>query len=286
VSGKFPEQTTTIESALSSARHRLKDISETSGLDARVVLAHLTRKDQSWLLAHPDEVLSRPHQAAFNKAIELLSAGTPLPYLIGEWEFYGLSFLVTPDVLIPRPETELLVETALAWGTSHPFFKAAEAGTGSGCIAVSLAANAPDLHITATDISFQALEVARRNAERHHVSDQIDFIQNDLLNNLTGPFDLICANLPYIPTDTLRQLEVSRHEPLSALDGGHDGLDYIHRLIIQAKDQLAVGGQLLLEIEEGQAEAVTRLAGGSFPGASIEVKPDLAGKPRLLVVQR
>jgi release factor glutamine methyltransferase len=286
VSGKIPDQPITIESALSSARQRLRAFSETPALDARVVLAHLTKKDPTWLLAHPGETLSRPHQAAFNNAIELLRAGTPLPYLIGEWEFYGLKFQVTPDVLIPRPETELLVETALAWIKQHPDAKAAEAGTGSGCIAISLAFMAQNLHITATDISPQALEVARRNATRHHVFDQIAFLENDLLSGLEGPFDLICANLPYIPTDTLRQLAVSRHEPLSALDGGEDGLVYIRRIIDQARDLLAEDGLLLLEIEERQGEAVSRLASEAFPGASIEVKPDLAGKPRLLVVQR
>jgi len=285
VAGRIPHQTITINTALSSARQRLADISETAALDARVLLAHLLNKDKSWLLAHPEAPLSRSQAAALNNAVKLLQSGAPLPYLLGEWEFFGLSFVVTPDVLIPRPETELLVETALDWikESGNPV-KAAEAGTGSGCIAVSLAVNAANLHLTATDISPKAIEIAQRNADRHHVSNQISFLENDLLLGLTGPYELICANLPYIPTETLGNLDVSRHEPETAMDGGEDGLDHIRRLLPQAANLLSEEGLLLMEIEADQGKAVKRLAAEAFPEAGIQVKSDLANKDRLLVV--
>jgi release factor glutamine methyltransferase len=195
--------------------------------------------------------------------------------------------MLTPDVLIPRPETELLVETALDWFSRYPGkVRVAEAGTGSGCIAISLAVNHPDLTITATDISPQALTLARENAKLHNVSDRINFIENDLFNRMTGQFDLICANLPYIPTDTLQQLDVYQREPTLALDGGTDGLDLIRRLLDQAVDLLADRGLILLEIEDRQGEQMIRLAREKFSEAHVKVKPDLAGKPRLLAIER
>lgn len=283
---KAQHQPTNISTALKNARQRLAGSSDTAGLEARVLLAHLLGEEVSWLLAHPEHPLTSEQQDKYNQAIEELADGTPLPYLLGEWEFFGLRFQITPDVLIPRPETELLVETALAWLKKHPGQpRAAEAGTGSGCISVSLAVNTPNLTITATDISTAALEIAKANADRHGVSSRIDFIHDNLLGTAAGPFDLIAANLPYIPSNTLRGLENLQKEPSLALDGGPDGLDLIRRLLDQAAERLAPKGLVLLEIEYRQGEQALHLAESAFPGAAVQVKPDLAGKPRLLVIE-
>jgi release factor glutamine methyltransferase len=283
----IPDKTITISTALAEARQYLTGLTDTPGLDAHVLLAHIYQQDKSWLLAHPDAELAPEQRQKLEELLEQLVSGVPLPYVIGEWEFFALRFRLTPDVLIPRPETELLVETALEWLAQRPGEKlAVEAGTGSGCIAVSLTVNHPQLSITATDISPQALTVAQENAKRHNVSDRISFIENDLFFGMAGQFDLICANLPYIPTDTLQRLDVYQREPALALDGGTDGLDLIRRLLDQAVNLLAEHGLLLLEIEDRQGEEVMCLAQAKFPGARVVVKPDLAGKPRLLVVER
>lgn len=283
----IPNKTITISNALAEARQRLTNLTDTPGLDARVLLAYVCEQEKSWLLAHPDAELTPEQQQKLEEKLEQLVSGVPLPYMIGEWEFYALRFMLTPDVLIPRPETELLVDTALEWLAKRPGEKhIAEAGTGSGCIAVSLAVNHPQVKILATDVSPQALTVAQENAKLHNVSDRINFMENDLFNGMTGQFDLICANLPYIPTDTLKKLDVYRREPTLALDGGLDGLDLIRRLLDQSADLLADPGLILLEIEDRQGEQVIRLAREKFPESQVEVRPDLAEKPRLLVVER
>ncbi len=216
--------------------------------------------------------------------------GEPLPYILGHWEFYGLDFLVTPAVLIPRPETELLVEHALDWLRHHPAcHRVADIGTGSGCIAIALATTIPDLQVFATDLSPQALEVARQNVAHHGVSERITFVQADLLELPdefhSRLFDLIAANLPYIPRPTLGDLPVSRFEPILALDGGDDGLDLIRRLVHKAGDHLSPHGCLLLEIEASQGEKAIALAQDAFPQARVTVIPDLAGHDRLVLVE-
>ena len=193
---------------------------------------------------------------------------------------------MTPDVLIPRPETELLVEFALAWLKSHPARNiVADIGTGSGCIAISLAVNAPCTKVLALDRSYQALAVAKFNSNQHKVVDRIQFVQSDLLSAISTRFDLICANLPYISTATLSQLDVARHEPLIALDGGLDGLRQVESLLVQARKRITPGGLILLEIESTQGKSALALAQSQFSGSLIQVHPDLAGHPRLLSVQ-
>jgi release factor glutamine methyltransferase len=213
--------------------------------------------------------------------------GVALPYLLGEWEFYGLPFWVSPAVLIPRPETELLVERALAWLQSHPACtRAVDVGTGSGCIAVTLARKRPQLHVDALDLSFPALQVARRNVGRHQVTDHVCLVQGDLLAPLAGPYRLVCANLPYIPSASLAALPVAANEPRLALDGGRDGLIVIQELLLQARRVTAPGTCLLLEVEYRQGAEAIALAGQIFPQAQIQVHRDLAGLDRLLEVQR
>lgn len=292
-----PRSQLTIQNSLFTIKSRLVPHTDTPSLDAQVLLAHLTGQPRAWLLAHPEVSLSSPQLQNLEDALLKLESGLPLPYLLGEWEFFGLKFKVTPDVLIPRPETELLVETALALlkhfpspagrGARGEGVYAADIGTGSGCIAISLAVNCPNLHLLATDLSPAALEVARHNAQTHRVADRITFLETDLLPPTfqPSPFTLLCANLPYIPTSTLHTLAVYGREPTLALDGGPDGLTLIERLLAQAATRLAPGGLMLLEIEATQGESAPALARQHFPTADIQVQPDLAGHPRLLCIQ-
>ncbi len=285
-----------VTSALEHIVDGLRGLTDTPELDAQVLLAHVLDKPRSWLAAHPETPLSGPQADSVREALSKLIDGTPLPYVLGRWEFYGRQFEVTPDVLIPRPETELLVEQALAWLQSRPVsfrskLRAADVGTGSGCIAVSLAAQSPDLHVLATDLSLSALEVARRNAARFGVQTRIDFVQCDLLPPHPDPlpteshFDVICANLPYIPTSTLERLPVFGREPALALDGGPDGLDPIRRLLEIAPQWLAPRGLILLEIEASQGMAAFSLAFDSFHEARIRLHKDLGGKDRLIQIE-
>ncbi len=260
--------------------------SKTPTLDAQVLLAHITGKNRAWLLAHPETALTPAQQNALGSAVSRLKAGEPLPYVLGHWEFYGLNFTINAHTLIPRPETELMVEQALEWLQAHPGRRrAADIGTGSGCVAVSLAVNIPDLQITATDISPAALEVARSNAEKHNVEDRVQFKHADLLPANLATCSLICANLPYIPTKTLEGLSVFGREPTLALEGGPDGLSLIRRLLPQAVQNLSSSDLLLLEIENTQGEAALNLAREFFPEARIDLLPDLAGHDRLIRIE-
>lgn len=255
-------------------------------LEVQVLLGHVLAKPRAWILAHPEFQLNPAQETALNQLLERLQAGDPLPYLTGHQEFYGLDFEVTPDVLIPRPETEGLVDHALDWLHRHPSArKAVDVGTGSGCIAVALAKHRADLELIAVDRSWNALQVARRNATKHGVSGQIHFVQGDLLSAAGKPMDLICANLPYIPQDTLDGLPVSRFEPRLALDGGPDGLAFIHALIADSPRWLAPEGLLLLEMQFDQGEAIKAIVQRFLPEAQIEIIPDLAGMPRVVAIQ-
>ncbi len=276
----------TIGAAQALARRTLAGISETPTLDTQLVLADLLGRSRSWVLAHPEFCLGPGEDRAFADALARLADGEPLPYVLGWWEFYGRRFLVTPAVLIPRPETELLVERALGAIRSDPRpEKVIEVGTGSGCVAVSLAAEVPGLKVIATDISGMALEVCRENAHRHGVGDQIDLVQADLLGPLSGPLDLILANLPYIPSPDLGSLSVSRREPGLALDGGADGLDFLRRILGQVRQAAVTGGVVLLEIGAGQGSTAIAAANSAFPSAAARVIPDLAGRDRLLEIR-
>ncbi len=253
--------------------------------EAALLLAHTLGQSREWVLAHPEAELTLEQGEHFAKLIEQAERGTPLPYLLGQWEFFGLNFKITPDVLIPRPETELLVEEALGKTqepkTQNP--KIADVGTGSGIIAVTLAVKLPHARIVAADVSAAALEVARANAVAHGVAERVQFIRGDLLEGV-GRVNLICANVPYIPTAELESLPVAKHEPTLALDGGPDGLRVIERLLATAGDHLLPGGALLAEIAATQGEAAATLARHYFPSAQVEVHKDLAGLDRLLEV--
>ena len=275
-----------ISETLDDLRQRLTQVSQSPDLDSQVLLAHVLDKSRAWILAHPENSLTNEEILALEAAATRLETGTPLPYVLGQWEFFGLKFRITPETLIPRPETELLVENALTWLNQHPKYRLAlDVGTGSGCIAIALASRIPDLKIIATDKSFSALDVARVNALQLGTLQQVEFLQANLMPPVQSKFNLICANLPYIPTSTLHTLKVYGKEPELALDGGKDGLDLIRSLIYLAAYSVSPGGLILLEIESSQGGAGSSLAKTIFPDAHIQILPDLAGLDRLLRIQ-
>jgi release factor glutamine methyltransferase len=275
-----------IDEWLNNALKQLEKRSEFPLLEIQVLLAHVINKPREWLISHPDEPLSDTQVQAANEQLTRLLNGVPLPYITGRQAFFGLDFVVSPDVLIPRPETEQLVEECIQWLEEHPTKrKMVDVGTGSGVIAVTLADHFDDLEVTAMDISDQALEIARQNAEQFRVDQKIVFLKNDLLDNCKKRFDLIAANLPYIPTETLKTLPVSRHEPVVALDGGEDGLDLISRLLSRCEDHIKPGGMIILEIESGQSNSVLSLANSLLPRAKTTLLFDLAKLPRIIKIQ-
>jgi release factor glutamine methyltransferase len=281
----------TVGETLDGLIFRLEKISDMPALDAQVLMARLLDVPRSWVLAHPEARLTGNRSGALEALVARLEGGEPLPYVLGAWEFFGQEFEVTPDVLIPRPETELLVERAIAWlrksERESRELRVMDVGTGSGCIAISLAVHVPGLSITATDISPAALKVARRNAKKMSVSGCITFLETDLFPNACNPdsFFLIVANPPYIPTNTLYEIPVYGREPTLALDGGSDGLVLIRRIFKEVPNRLVSGGLFLMEIEASQGQVVLSLASDSFPKARIHLHKDLAGHDRLLEVQ-
>jgi release factor glutamine methyltransferase len=280
-------QTIKVGDWLAQAQQKLANTSENPSLEAQLLASHVTRHSRVSILTHPEMVLSIPQLTELDRLINLLQTGEPLPYLLGHWEFYGLDFMVTHQVLIPRPETELLVTAALHWLAANPARRlAADVGTGSGCIAVSLSHHVADLKIIATDLSYPALKIAHVNAIKHAPGRTIFLTQTSLLQSFNGPFDLVCANLPYIPSSTLSGLAVAQHEPCLALDGGDDGLLWIKDLLQDAPRWLAPGGLLLLEIEAGQGARVPEYARNVLPGSKIYVNKDMAGNDRIVSIER
>ena len=271
---------------LSDITTRLTSVSDTPALDASVVLAHILGKPRTWVLAHPRLELTAEQKEELKEKVRRLESGEPLPYVLGHWEFFGMEFDLSPAVLIPRPETELLIEKAIAWVQASPTRRRiADIGTGSGIIAISIAVHIPDAVVLATDISGDALRVARNNAVRFHVQDRIEFVQCDLLPaQPLHQLDLLCANLPYIPTSTLQGLPVYGREPGLALDGGADGLELIRSLLDQAPAWIAPGGRVLLEIETTLGPQTVQLAQKQFPQADIRLHRDLAGHDRLVEI--
>ncbi|MGV8048989.1 MAG: peptide chain release factor N(5)-glutamine methyltransferase [Anaerolineaceae bacterium] len=276
--------------SLASKLHLLSD-KLTSRLDhsnetALVLLASVLGQSKTWLLSHPEVILTFDQLEQADTLSERLLAGEPLPYLIGRQEFFGLNFLVDPSVLIPRPETELLVEQALLWLKGHPAAQTAlDVGTGSGCIAISLAVHCPRLCITATDNSTQALSVAKRNAQTHRVAENISFVEADLIPPSIASCSLICANLPYIPTGKLAEVNSLPYEPVSALDGGLDGLELIQRCLQQAPQVIQRPGLILLETEATLGRQANYLVQQYFPQGKIALLQDLTGRDRLVRIE-
>ena len=263
--------------------------------EAGSLLSHVLGRDTAFLITHADETLTADELSSLREAVARRAGGEPFQYIAGRQEFYGLEFEVSPDVLIPRPETELLVETALELLKETPSPFVCDVGTGSGCVAVSLLAERRDARAVALDISPAALRVAARNAERNGVSDRVRFLVSDCfgaLENEDGerfdlPFDLIASNPPYVAEDELETLqrEVRDYEPRAALTPGGDGLSVVRRLLADAPRYLKPGGHLVMEIGYGQHESVRSLV-DARAWTLLGIRPDLQGIPRTVALRR
>jgi release factor glutamine methyltransferase len=277
---------------------------ESPRLDAELLLAHVLGTNRAAILARPDQRLTPKELTRYRDLVARRAGREPLAYITGHREFFGLDFVIDRRVLIPRPETELLVEHAVRIArqlaqrmASQPAMPLpiADVGAGSGAIAVTLAVNLPQATIYALDDSAEALAIVAENAGRHGVADRVHGLQGDLLTPLLasrakpqpGPVDLMTANLPYVSTSEWAELapEIRDHEPRAALDGGPDGLDLIRRLLATAGPHLRHGGTILIEIGASQGAAVTALARKHFPQARVQLVQDYAGLDRLITVE-
>lgn len=273
------------EEAIRLFASELDGISEDGVFETRLIIQKVTGLSRPVLLSHPERVLSDAELSGIMAMCEKRKTGFPLPYLLGEWEFYGHLFSVDSSVLIPRPETELMIDEALAWLKEHPDVRSGcDIGTGSGCIAVTLLLHRPDLKMAAVDLQRNALRTACKNAERHKVRDRFLPVQADLCSAFSNGLRLVCANLPYIPTETCRSIEPAKFEPLSALDGGADGFDFYRLLFRQLMNKIKDDFMILCEIEYRQKELALKTADRFFPGKNIRVLDDLSGLPRLLKI--
>ena len=266
-----------------------KNGSETPRLDAEILLAHTRNCRRIELYTRYEEILSDAERAQMRELVRRRAQAEPVAYLVGHREFFSLDFLVTPDVLIPRPDTETLVVELLELIKSHPAPRVLDVGTGSGCIAVAAAVQQPSAQVLAIDRDEAALEVARRNAERHSVAGRIDFLRSDLFQALPEDalFDAVVSNPPYIAESEFGSLQpdVRLHEPPEALVAGADGLEVIRRLIAESPRYLRPGAWLLIEIAPEQATAVgDLLAAGPFE--PVRLVRDLAGAHRVAVARR
>ena len=265
---------------------RAAGIEDAAWLEAEVLLRHTLDLDRAHLYARLQEDLSSGDQAVFHSLLARRLAHEPTAYIVGQREFYGLDLETTPAALIPRPETELLVEEALSRACGREPLLIVDVGTGNGAIAVALAVHLPAAALVAIDVSREALTLAARNARHHGVENRISFLQADLLAPLAQPADIIAANLPYVCSEDWDTLppEIREHEPRAALDGGPDGLREIERLLGQAPSRVRAGGSLLVELGPPQAARALALARHCFPGAAARILPDAAGLDRLLAI--
>lgn len=280
----------TVREALTRATGQLSahpDLRPTALPDATLLLLHMLRLDRAALLAHPERLIDREQQAAYQRLLERRLTFEPIQYILGQQEFYGLTLRVTPAVLIPRPETELLVEAVLTRLSHGMPQRIVDVGTGSGAIAIALAHALPSASVTALDLSPEALAVAHENAASHHLDHRIRFLGSDLLATLAHdePYDAIVSNPPYIPASDAPSLhpQVRDHEPAQALFAGPQGLDIYQRLIPQAHALLKPSGQLVLEIGHGQRDAIVALLADWH---EVTFFLDLQGIPRVAIARR
>ncbi len=298
-----------IRSALKEAMAQLRAAQvPSSTLAAELLLIHSLGRDRTWLYSHPEEHLEPAAAEEYFALVARRAAGEPTQYLTGKQEFWGMEFEVTPAVLIPRPETEHVVEVVLDrlgprgikirldTGAPSPHLRIAEMGTGSGCLAVALAYELPHADVFATDISAAALAIARRNVQRHHVADRVHFIRTDMLKalmrqpslNNDQTFDVIVSNPPYVALTEAAALprEVREHEPHTALFGGRTGVEMYEGLIGQAGALLCKHGILVIEIGYNCADPVLKIVREARDWANISITNDLAGIPRVLAAEK
>ncbi|MDL1896634.1 peptide chain release factor N(5)-glutamine methyltransferase [Anaerolineae bacterium CFX7] len=258
-------------------------------LEAEILLAHTLKISRALLLARLGDAIAEKDAAQFAGMVARRAQGEPIAYIIGHQEFYGLDLIVDRRVLIPRPETEHVVELALRAlkKIPHPEPVIVDVGTGSGAIALALARHTSHTKIIATDISPDALGVAKLNATRLHLTERVEFRSADLLDGITEPIDLLTANLPYIPLERAAQLprEVWQYEPRLALLGGLDGLNVIRRLLKQVESHMARAGFIFLEISEEQGDAAKDLVNALLPRAEVQVHRDLEQLDRVVEIR-
>ena len=255
--------------------------------EARSLLSFVLQKDAAFLIAHPEYELTADRKLLFQSCVRRRSRHEPFQYITGRQEFYGLDFLVTPDVLIPRPETEILVEAAIEILPDKESSNICEIGVGSGCISVAILRNLSNAHAIGVDISESALAVARRNAEMHGVAGRLVLKTGDVFEGVAGTFDLIVSNPPYVPAGDIASLqaEVRDFEPHVALDGGGMGLDIVERIVHEAPAHLKTAGILLLEIGFDQSGRVRSLFDPDL-WHDPEFLTDLQGFPRIVRISR
>ena len=279
-----------INKALTVGQDRLSP-SPSPSLDARLILEHVLQTNHSFLVSHGDDRLRPDQEHHFRSLLERAALGEPIPYLLEETKFYGLDLKISPAALIPRPETELLVDAALEWlrsrTTGRQDLRIVDVGTGSGCVALAIASRVTDVFIEGTDVSEDALELALENSRILGLDDRVKFHFGNLLEPVSGEIDLIVANLPYIADHEWSALDVGVkwYEPDVALRGGSDGLDGIRQLLDQASMRLTSGGAMFLEIGWEQGEAASRIAQSTYPSARVDVLKDLGGRDRVLRIQ-
>jgi release factor glutamine methyltransferase len=276
---------TTIRDILDDAKERIALVSTSAGLDAQLLLAAVLDVSRAHVIAHPEKPLTGEQARRYEALIRRRELGEPVAYLLGRRAFYDRDFRVTPAVLIPRPETEHLLEIALDFARARPSLTAVDVGTGSGALAITFAANVPTASVYATDLSTAALAVARSNAAEHNVD--VTFYQGDLLLPLLErgiKVDLLMANLPYVPADELPFLPVSTFEPRLALDGGPDGMSVVRRFLAQVDAVCNPGAELLLEIGAGQGALALDIVRAAFGErlALLQLHHDYAGHDRVM----
>lgn len=275
----------TIQAAWENGRLQLQQ-SPTPRLDARLLLEHVLSVNHSYLVAHGQELLPNEAWQQYHQLLTRASNHEPIPYLVGTAPFFDFELAVTTAVLIPRPETEELVEKAVRYSRRFEQPRIVDIGTGSGCIAIALAHFLPNAQITAVDISPAALTIAQQNAATY-TPERINFCQGSLLEPIVTSVDIIVANLPYVTTAEWTALDdsVKLFEPRLALDGGADGLELIQQLLQQAISKVTPNGILLLEIGWQQGKAAAALGQQLFPLAKVSIEADLSGRERFLIIE-
>ena len=281
-----------VRDALRQAREKLQaSVVEDPGFESEYLLRHTLGYTREGLLIALDSDVSSSDHLRFASIIDRRAAGEPSAYITGHKEFYGLDFKVDSRALIPRPETELLLELALEFAARRTSrdegLNIAEVGVGCGAIAIALAVNLSGARIVATDISPAALKLANETVSRHRVDDRVTLLEGDLLQPVSGPIDILVSNPPYIPSAQLDALprEIRDHEPRVALDGGEDGMAVIERLIHQAKDKLRPGGAMFVEIGWDLGERALACSLEIWPESDASITPDLAGLDRVLTLR-
>ncbi|MDE2571540.1 MAG: peptide chain release factor N(5)-glutamine methyltransferase [bacterium] len=278
-----------ISEAIARASEQLRGRSDAPLLDAQLLMSYVLMRERPWLLAHGDAVLPRTEHARFTRLVSRRAEGLPIAYLVQSAGFYGREFSVRSGVLVPRPETEHLVERALAEidRLRDEAVRVLDVGAGSGAIAVTIACERPQTRVVATDRSVEAVQLTRANAARLGVSDRVTALEGDLhfAALSLGPFDVIVANLPYVPTGDLpRPPDPAGYEPRLALDGGADGLEVYRRLVPELPRILRPGGTVLLEAAPPTIAGLAHLAQAAFTDARVEIIADYGGRARVVCV--